>query len=89
MPLHEKLGLASSCRASFYVYNTPEEIDTWMKKDPIDRLVNLLKGQQGQLSDAEWEEIDREVMARIQMMAAQAGMSPKKAVRILQSVRHT
>lgn len=27
MPLHEKLGLAATTRASFYLYNTPEEID--------------------------------------------------------------
>ncbi|WP_135823450.1 aminotransferase class V-fold PLP-dependent enzyme [Halorussus ruber] len=26
-PLHDKLGVAASARASFYVYNTPEEID--------------------------------------------------------------
>ena len=27
MPLHEKYGIAASARASFYVYNVPEEID--------------------------------------------------------------
>ena len=27
MPLHERYGLAATARASFYVYNTPEEID--------------------------------------------------------------
>ncbi len=27
MPLHEKLGLAATTRASFYLYNTPDEID--------------------------------------------------------------
>jgi cysteine desulfurase/selenocysteine lyase len=27
-PLMKKLGLTSTTRASFYVYNTPEEIDT-------------------------------------------------------------
>ncbi|MEX2176046.1 MAG: cysteine desulfurase [Pirellulaceae bacterium] len=27
MPLHEWLGLAASCRASFYVYNTPGEVE--------------------------------------------------------------
>lgn len=27
MPLHERYGLAATTRASFYVYNTPEEID--------------------------------------------------------------
>ena len=26
-PLHEKLGVAASARASFYVYNTHEEVD--------------------------------------------------------------
>jgi cysteine desulfurase/selenocysteine lyase len=33
-PLHDKLGVAASARASFYVYNTPEEIDKLM--DAID-----------------------------------------------------
>jgi cysteine desulfurase/selenocysteine lyase len=27
MPLHERLGVAASTRASFYFYNTPEEVD--------------------------------------------------------------
>ncbi|HJS30153.1 MAG TPA: cysteine desulfurase [Anaerolineales bacterium] len=27
MPLHEKYGIPASTRASFYVYNTPEEVD--------------------------------------------------------------
>jgi cysteine desulfurase / selenocysteine lyase len=27
MPLHEKLGLPATSRASFYLYNTPQEID--------------------------------------------------------------
>ncbi len=26
MPLHERLGIPSSCRASFYLYNTPEDV---------------------------------------------------------------
>lgn len=26
MPLHERLGIASSCRASFYLYNTPDDV---------------------------------------------------------------
>ncbi len=33
MPLHEKLGLAATSRASFYLYNT---------KDEVDRLINAL-----------------------------------------------
>lgn len=27
MPLHKRLGIESSCRASFYIYNTKEEVD--------------------------------------------------------------
>jgi cysteine desulfurase/selenocysteine lyase len=27
MPLHKKLGLPATTRASFYIYNVPEEID--------------------------------------------------------------
>jgi cysteine desulfurase/selenocysteine lyase len=26
MPLHDYLGIRGSCRASFYLYNTPEEV---------------------------------------------------------------
>jgi len=27
MPLHKKMGLSATARASFYIYNTPQEID--------------------------------------------------------------
>ena len=27
MPLHERLGISASTRASFYLYNTPEEVE--------------------------------------------------------------
>jgi cysteine desulfurase/selenocysteine lyase len=27
MPLHKRLGLAASTRASFYLYNTPQEVE--------------------------------------------------------------
>jgi cysteine desulfurase/selenocysteine lyase len=27
MPLHEKMGLTASSRASFYLYNTRDEVD--------------------------------------------------------------
>ena len=37
-PLHQKLGLPSSARASFYVYNTKEEIDKFI--DAIKSLVS-------------------------------------------------
>lgn len=29
MPLHQKLGIKASCRASFYLYNTVEEVDAF------------------------------------------------------------
>jgi cysteine desulfurase/selenocysteine lyase len=28
MPLHKKLGLSASARASFHLYTTPQEVDT-------------------------------------------------------------
>ncbi len=31
MPLHERLGLANSCRASFYLYNTEEEVHRFVE----------------------------------------------------------
>jgi cysteine desulfurase/selenocysteine lyase len=31
MPLHQKLGLAASARASFYVYSTSEEVDALVR----------------------------------------------------------
>lgn len=30
MPLHERLGVSTSCRASFYLYNTREEVDAFV-----------------------------------------------------------
>jgi len=30
MPLHDKLGLSASCRASFYLYNTLDEVDCFV-----------------------------------------------------------
>jgi TPP-dependent pyruvate/acetoin dehydrogenase alpha subunit len=54
----------------------PEEVAEWMRKDPIDRLVNLLKSQQGQLSDEEWLQMDAEVMASIERSVEFARASP-------------
>ena len=42
-----------------------EEIDAWLQKDPIERLVRHLKSQQGQLTDEEWERMDREILERV------------------------
>jgi len=30
-PLHKYLGVNASCRASFYLYNTKEDIDRWVE----------------------------------------------------------
>ena len=38
MPLHQKLGIKASCRASFYLYNTVEEVDAF-----ADALVAVVK----------------------------------------------
>jgi len=54
----------------------PEEIAAWMKKDPIDHLVNLLKTQQGQFSDEEWQKMDAEIMATIEKSVEFAKASP-------------
>ncbi len=29
-PLHRLLGIPASCRVSFYLYNTPEEVDRFL-----------------------------------------------------------
>ena len=38
MPLHDYLGLRNSCRASFYLYNTMEEVDYF-----VDALLRVIK----------------------------------------------
>ena len=53
-----------------------EEVEAWMRDDPIDRLVAHLKAQQGQLSDDEWATLDAEVMAEIEAAVAFAKASP-------------
>jgi TPP-dependent pyruvate/acetoin dehydrogenase alpha subunit len=53
-----------------------EEIESWKAKDPVARLVNHLKSQQGQLTDAEWQTMDREVLAVIERSVAFAEASP-------------
>jgi TPP-dependent pyruvate/acetoin dehydrogenase alpha subunit len=42
------------------------EIDAWMKKDPIDRLVDHLQAQQGQLSIEEWQAMDAEILQQVE-----------------------
>lgn len=41
MPLHEKLGLASSCRASFYLYNSQDEVDLFV--DSLKSVVSKIR----------------------------------------------
>ena len=53
-----------------------EEVEAWMKDDPIDRLVTHLKAQQGQLSNDEWAALDAEVMAEIEAAVTFAKASP-------------
>jgi pyruvate dehydrogenase E1 component alpha subunit len=57
-------------------YRPKEEIEAWKKQDPIARLVNHLKSQQGQLTDEEWEEMDRKILADIEKSVAFAEASP-------------
>ncbi|MGI9480013.1 MAG: thiamine pyrophosphate-dependent dehydrogenase E1 component subunit alpha [Hyphomicrobiaceae bacterium] len=52
------------------------EIDAWMAKDPIDRLVEQLQGQQGQFSQEEWAAMDADVMREIEEAVAFAKASP-------------
>ena len=51
------------------------EVEEWKTRDPIPRLVEALKAQQGQLTDEEWEEMDREILARISSAIAYAKAS--------------
>lgn len=54
----------------------PAEIDSWKAKDPIKRLAEHLKSQQGQLTDEEFEAMDREVLAAIESSVEFARASP-------------
>jgi pyruvate dehydrogenase E1 component alpha subunit len=51
------------------------EIEAWKQKDPIARLVARLKAQ-GQLTDARWEQIDKDVLAAIEASCKFAEASP-------------
>jgi len=53
-----------------------EEVESWKQRDPIPRLIAHIRSQQGQLSEAEWEEMDREILARIERAVAYAKASP-------------
>jgi pyruvate dehydrogenase E1 component alpha subunit len=55
-----------------------EEIAAWTApdKDPIARLVSELKERQGQLTEAEWQAMDADIVARIERAVAFAKASP-------------
>jgi pyruvate dehydrogenase E1 component alpha subunit len=55
-----------------------EEIALWRSdtRDPIARLVEHLKRQQGQLTDDEWKNMDNEILVRIEKAVAFAKASP-------------
>ena len=55
------------------------EVAAWIERDPIERLVNSLRQQQGQLSEDEWRAMDAEILARIEAAVAFAEASPVPA----------
>ncbi|MFY8201404.1 MAG: aminotransferase class V-fold PLP-dependent enzyme, partial [Pirellula staleyi] len=40
MPLHSRLGVSVTCRASFYLYNTPEEVSRFVES--VGHAIHLL-----------------------------------------------
>jgi pyruvate dehydrogenase E1 component alpha subunit len=59
-------------------YRPKEEVELWMSdaRDPIARLVEHLKRQQGQLTDDEWKDMDSAILARVEKAVAFAKASP-------------
>jgi len=53
-----------------------EEIEKWKEQDPIANLVRHLKQQQGQLTDAEFEKMDSEILQAIEDSVTFAKASP-------------
>ncbi|MEC7397538.1 MAG: thiamine pyrophosphate-dependent dehydrogenase E1 component subunit alpha [Pseudomonadota bacterium] len=51
------------------------EVEEWKTRDPIPRLIEALKAQQGQLTDEEWKEMDQEILAQISNAVAYAKAS--------------
>jgi TPP-dependent pyruvate/acetoin dehydrogenase alpha subunit len=54
----------------------PEEIEHWKKLDPIPRFIEYIRTNQGQLSDEEWQQTDREVLEAIERSVEFAKASP-------------
>jgi TPP-dependent pyruvate/acetoin dehydrogenase alpha subunit len=57
-------------------HRTQEEIESWKKEDPIARMVEHLGRQQGQLSDAEWNQMDADILQAVQESVDFAKASP-------------
>ena len=53
-----------------------EELEAWLRQDPIEQLRARLREQQGQLGDEEWETMDREIVRAIDAAVAFAEASP-------------
>ena len=58
----------------------PDEIDAWLQKDPIARLVAHLKQQQGQLSEDEWQTMDAKILRSIEAAVEFSKASPFPAL---------
>ena len=54
----------------------PEEVESWKQDDPIKRFVEYIGTHQGQLSDDEWQAMDREVLEAIEKSVVFAKASP-------------
>ena len=54
----------------------PEEVEKWKLDDPIKRFVEYIGSHQGQMSEDEWEMMDREVLEVIEKSVVFAKASP-------------
>ena len=55
---------------------TEKEIEGWMEKDPIDKLVQLLTEERGELTAEEWAEMDKQILTSIEASVDFAKASP-------------
>jgi len=54
----------------------PEEVESWKEDDPIKRFVEYIGTQQGQMSEEEWQTMDREILEAIEKSVVFAKASP-------------
>jgi len=78
--LMARFGVNATCRASFAVYNTKDEVDAYKENDPIASLASHLMasesdGGRGCLSEGDWDsmqkEVKKEVMDAIKLAESQ------------------